>query len=386
MYSYLTNPQKYWFDGNKLIYFQDRLKDFLDGKRVMPITLDAGIHKGCNIRCKFCYGIKQGKNAKFIPKDRLMLLAEDMAECGVKAIAIIGDGEPTLNPGLCPFVTKLRNLGVDPAVATNGLLLDKEKIDILTSSLTWMRFNISGVDKYESIMGAQPGSFAKFERVVRQSVDVKRKCTIGLQMVLIPDAFSEVIPLARKAVEWGVDYLVIKQFSDGGAGMPMHFDMDEYSKVEGDLKIAEALSTDRTSIIVKWSAIADSKSITKENKWKFDRCLDLPFIFQVSGDGGCYPCGYHFGNPEYCYGSLIDSRLKDILHSDRYWDIVKKCADTPLDKLCTGQCRHCSSLDFLDKVVKGYKGDLTKTLVDICGNEANYNRIMDTPPEHLNFV
>jgi len=338
---------KWLMDSNKLLWHPDRLKDFQDGKRIMPILIDIGIHKGCNIKCVYCYGIKQTRGMAYIPEDRLLMMAEDAKEVGIKAIAIIGDGEPLMNKGLYPFVKKLKRLKIDCGVATNGLLLDFDKLTTLTSSCTWLRFNISGVDKYEKIMGAPLGSFKRFEVIIKDAVYYKSKCTIGLQAVLIPDGFSEIIHLTEKAIEWGVDYLVIKQFSDGGEGMPMHFDMDDYDKATKDLKIAESMTTDKTQIIVKWEAMKDSRNITKNKKWEFDRCLDLPFLFQISGDGGCYPCGFLFGNKDYCYGNIKEERLIDILYSKKYWDIIKTIAKTPLDKLCKGQCRHCKINKFI---------------------------------------
>ena len=50
---------------------------------------------------------------------------------------------------------------------------------------------------------------------------------------------------ARTVVDLGVDYVQIKQFSDAGAGMPMHFDMNDYAKVQEALKKAEGRPEDR---------------------------------------------------------------------------------------------------------------------------------------------
>ena len=377
---------KYLMDGCKMLWNQDRLQAFLDGKRIMPVTIDMGIHKGCNIHCAYCYGVKQHKSHKSILPSRLLVMADDAKAAGIKSVAVIGDGEPTMNRGLYPFVRRLKANGVACAVATNGLLLNENQIEDLTSSCTWLRFNISGVAKYDRIMGSRLNSLQKFERIVKYAVEHKHDCTIGLQSVLIPDGFSEIVPLAQKAIEWGVDYLVIKQFSDGGDGMPMHFDMDEYKKAQADLKLAEEMSTDKTQIIVKWAAMCDSIDITKHKKWDFDKCIDPPFLFQISGDGGCYPCGFLFGEADYCYGNINEQNLIDILNSDRYWSVIKKVAETPLEKLCTGQCRHSEGLKFMDKLTKAYKGDLQEALAAVCGGKEKYDTIMANPPAHLEFL
>lgn len=382
-------PQKFLFDGCKLIYHQKRLQQFLDGERIMPIHIDMGIHKNCNIRCTYCYGYKQKMSKDFISEDRLLLLADDAKQARIKSLAIIGDGEPTLNEGLYPFVEKLKALNIDGAVATNGLRLDEGKIKALSSSLVWLRFNVSAVENaYTRIhRGAdREGGWSKFEENVKLAVEHKGNCTIGLQMVLIPDCFDQVIPLALYARKWGVDYLVIKQFSDPEEAIPITFDMDEYEQARDILLTAQQFSTERTKVIVKWSAIHDSREITKNKHWGFDRCIDLPFIFQISGNGGCYPCGYLFGNRDYCYGSVVEDRLINILTSKRYWSIIEKIARTPLEKLCKGQCRHCETLKFMDRLTEAYEGNLRQALIKMCGGEDQYRRVLDNPPAHINFI
>jgi radical SAM protein with 4Fe4S-binding SPASM domain len=254
--------------------------------------------------------------------------------------------------------------------------------------LVWLRFNISGVEKYDYVMGAPRGSFKRFESIIQDAVYQGKMngCTIGLQMVLIPECFSEVIPLARKALEWEVDYLVIKQFSDAGDGMPMHFDMKAYKEAHDNLREVEEMSNETTRMVVKWNAIQDTTDISMHKHWDFDRCIDLPFIIQVSGNGKCYPCGYMFGNSKYCYGDITKQRLTEILTSEHYWNLIKEIAETPLDKLCEGQCRHCESLKFLDRISKIYTGNLQEALEKMCGSREQYLKMMDNPPKHINFI
>lgn len=387
--SYLRKPiDKYLFDGCKLIWHKARVKDWLDGKRIYPLHIDMGITKYCNMRCIYCYGVKQKMSGEHIPEDRLLMLVEDAVACGIKSLAVIGDGEPTLNKGLYPMVQLAKEKGLDMSVATNGLPLTDTQLVTLCKSLVWLRFNVSGVDdKYDEIHSTKK-MFSKFQDIVQKAVAVGKftGCTIGLQMVLIPQCFDQVIPLAEYAVKWGVDYLVIKQFSDGGEGMPIHMDMNSYDRVQQDLATAEGMSNDKTKIIIKWNAINDTRSITDKGIWGFDRCIDLPFIFQISGNGECYPCGYMFGNSDYCYGNVTKDRLKTILDSDRYWGIIKKVAETPLAKLCKGQCRHCETNKFIDQISKKYNGDMTSTLIDMCGGLEQYNYLMTHIPEHSNFI
>lgn len=389
MTDYLTQqPQKYLMDGCKLLWYRDRLNQWVKGNRIMPITVDMGIHKGCNIKCIYCYGVYQKPSSDYIPTDRLLQFAKDCKDCNIKGVAIVGDGEPTMNKGLYPFVEALTDNSVASAVATNGLLLDNQKIDILTRNCSWVRFNVSAIEnKYPEIhKGTTIVDFKRLEKLIEYAVEHKEDCTIGLQMVLIPDCLDQIVPFAKWAVRLGVDYAQIKQFSDAGSGMPIHFDMKVYDEAKLLLRQAELLSTNQTKIKVKWKALEDSKNITTSSQWDFHRCLDLPFLFQISGNGKCYPCGYLFNQEKYCYGSVIDDTLKNILQSDRYWDIIRTIAETPLIELCTGQCRHCQSNQFIDRFMKIYNGDTDKTLTELCKSQEQYDRLLSNPPEHLEFI
>jgi len=383
-----SSPQKYLMDGCKLLWYQDKLSDWINGERIVPISVDIGIHKGCNIRCLFCYGLFQKKSAEYIPTHHLLRFAEDCGNVGIKGVAIIGDGEPTLNRGLYPFVCALSDNNVKSAVATNGLLLDSRKIDILVDNCSWLRFNVSAIeDKYPIIhQGAKITDFRRLEKLLEHTVSHKKDCTIGLQMVLIPECFDQIIPFVSWAVKLGVDYAQIKQFSDAGEGMPMHFDMKEYDKVKELLKTAENMTTDKTKIKIKWKAMEDAKNIKLLKQWDFDNCVDLPFLFQISGDGKCYPCGYLFNNEEYCYGDITKESLIEILESDKYWNIIDKIKNKVLIELCEGQCRHTCSNQFMDRFVKTYKGNTKDTLIELCGSKEQYQILIDNSPEHLEFV
>ena len=112
-------PKKYLMDACKMAWYPEKLQAFMDGERILPVTLDVAIHKSCNMRCIFCYGEYQKPSTEYIPTDRLLALAEDAGQLGVKGIAIIGDGENTMNKGLYQFVEALTDNGVESAYADN---------------------------------------------------------------------------------------------------------------------------------------------------------------------------------------------------------------------------------------------------------------------------
>jgi radical SAM protein with 4Fe4S-binding SPASM domain len=343
---------KWALDSNKLLWHMDRVhKHFVRGKRIAPVMIDAGITKRCNIKCEFCYGIHQGMNGAIIPREPLIKLFREAPKAGIKAIAVVGDGEPTLNPALEDAICAGAAHGLDMAVATNGVRMGYGLLFALVQRLVWLRFNLSAVgENYKVVHGAPV--WDKVKANILEAVAIRKrtgaKCTIGLQMVLTENAFKSVMDEAQFAIDAGVDYFVIKQCSDPKNDrmvVPLQewFDKPGVVKV---LKDAEAMSTPKTQIIVKFAAIAS------RIRRPYDHCLDVPLLFQMSGDGKCYPCGYLFGDERYCYGDITKQSLGEILASEHYWKIIEHMQKKfDVHKDCAGHCRHQSTNEFIHKFV-----------------------------------
>ena len=339
----------YLFDGNKLLWHMDRVHEHYRGKkRIYPLHIDIGATKVCNAKCTYCYGLFQKMTGEIIPADVLVQLFKDAPDLGIRSLTLTGDGEPTLNPAVYQAIYEGHARGLDIGFATNGISLNKARITTLLESCTWLRFNLSAVDKgsYKTIHGVD-----RWERVqdnIITTTKLKKKigseCTVGLQMVLIPDCLDQVLPEYKFAIAHGLDYFVIKQFSDPDCKEMSQFDLSWYNNVETEviLKMAEFASTEQTKIIPKWNTIAS------KGKRPYDHCVDCPLIFQISGNSKCYPCGFLFNNEEYCYGDLKKNTLKEILDSEHYWSIIRKMRyEFDVHTQCVGCCRHDSTNAFV---------------------------------------
>ncbi len=358
----MTKDKWYAFDGHKLIYHMDRVYDhYRDGHHIYPLHIDIGATKACNAKCVYCYGVFQKMSGEIIPPSVLTQVFKDAPALGIKSLTLTGDGEPTLNSGVYDAVWAGKQGGLDIGFATNGIALASKKIETLLISCTWLRFNLSAASResYKTIHGVD--AWERVQANIIETVRLKKQlgvpCTLGLQMVLIPQALPQVLPEAQFAIANNLDYFVIKQFSDPGCNKMSRFKLSWYDgwRVRNTLNKAEAMSTKQTKIVPKRDMI-HSKGIRK-----YDRCVDCPLIFQISGSGKCYPCGYLFGNDTYCYGNLHTQGLQEILDSNRYWNIIRTMRyQFDVHKDCKGCCRH----DFTNAFIWQYLH----------------------PPEHINFI
>ncbi|HNX03759.1 MAG TPA: radical SAM protein, partial [Candidatus Cloacimonas sp.] len=307
-----------------------------------------------------CFARHQKKLGEIFPRDAFIRFMADAPRLGVKSVAIIGDGEPLLNPALCEGVMVGKKNGLDISIGSNGIALTPEKASILLSRCVWFRFNLSAASKeaYQKIHGVDKWEVVK--KNIEDAVRVKRlndyDCTIGLQMVLVPDCLDQVIPEAKFAIDTGVDYFVIKQFSDPVCEEMTQFDMSFYDKdkVNSILKEAESMSTKETQIIPKWNIIHSKGSMQ-------GKCVDLPLLIEGSGTGKFYPCGYHFRNPKYELGDLTKQTFQEMVESFQYWKVIKEVRDNlVVGADCKGACRHLQTNAFLNNYLN--------------------------KPEHINFI
>lgn len=341
---------KWNLDGNKLLWHMDRVhKHFIRGKRIVPIMIDMGLTKFCNVKCEFCYGIFQGISGEMIPRNALIQLFKDAPKVGVKAIAMVGDGEPTLNPAMVDAIIAGAEGGLDMAMATNGVSMPDPMLENLIPRLVWLRFNLSAIEEgYEIVHGRKYWEKVKANIIKSLAIRgrIEAPCTIGLQMVLTRNALAYVIREAQFAIDAGVDYFVIKQYSDPQCdGMKGISAQEQNSpEVQKILMDAMAMSTKKTQIIAKL------KAMEYGIKRPYDHCYDVPLYFQISGNGKAYPCGYLFGDERYCYGDITKQSFGEIINSERYWEVVKVLQTTfNVHKDCVGCCRHDSTNLFIHK-------------------------------------
>ncbi len=366
-------------DGHKLPWHYDRVQAWAAGERFAPITVDMALTRACGASCRFCYAMMQESQTRHtITPSKALELADDFAEIGVRSVALISDGESTLSKAYVPFVQRLKSNGLDVGNATNGWELTPDKAEAVLPHMTWMRFTVGGgtPEGFSKIMYKGPEHTQVFDRAmshIRYAVALKQRLnlpvTLGIQMVLMPEFHDEIIPFAKLGLELGVDYAIIKHCSDDEFHT-LGVDYAKYEAMYPTLLEAEALSTDKTKVVVKWDKITESVP-------PYNRFYGPPFLLQLSGSGLIAPCGMMFGArySKFHIGDLTQERFKDVFQSDRYWRVMNYLASPAYDAqtmMGTLIVQHYVS-KALDRHVKGIE-------------RIRPANSLDPKPLHVNFV
>jgi radical SAM protein with 4Fe4S-binding SPASM domain len=345
---------KYRMTGHKLFWHLGRVNDWIRRKRFSPLQVELGVTTGCNLACKYCYGTVMGRtNAakRFdMPLETMKRLFRDCKDVGVKSISITGEGENTLNPGFYDALNYAREIKLDVGLATNGTALKKDRIQDMLASLVYLRFNISAAtpESYRIIHGRK--LFDEVIHNIEECVRLKREynipVTIGLQMVIVQENINDIILLSKLGKELGVDYVVMKPCSDTPDNQ-LDAPHNEYKDLEEICKTAEGLSGNGYSVIVKW------KKLNNEGVMPYEICYGTQFMIAINGMGDVAPCG-HLLSPLYKekfhMGNIIKKSFREILHSDRYWEVQKKVQSLNVNKNCESNCKQYSINVFLNQL------------------------------------
>lgn len=142
----------------------------------------------------------------------------------------------------------------------------------------------------------------------------------------MPQLKNEIIPFAQLGLDLVVDYAVIKHCSDDEQHT-LGIDYSQYQGLHSLLKQAEAMSNEKTKVIVKWAKIKDG------DKPSHQRFYGSQFLLQISGSGLVAPSGMFF-NARYSklhIGNFTEERFLDIWKSERYWRAMNYLASPSFD-------------------------------------------------------
>jgi len=344
-------------DGSKVPWYRDRVEAWRRGEKIAPVTMDVAWTRKCSAACNFCYAMLQSSDGHVITKEHAFNYLDDAAEVGVKGVSLISDGESTEVPFFAESVVHGAKRGLQLGTSSNGVKLTPTVLEQTMPGLSYLRFNFSGGEKHRwaQIMGLKSGLFDRVVSHIKAAMEIKRRngydCNVNVQMVVMPQDRDQILPLTKLCKEeLRPDYLIFKHTADSRDG-DLGVDYRKYSELFPLFEEAESHSDDDFRVSVKWSRIAD------EGKRDYQRCYGVPFIIQMSGNGLLAPCGQLFNEryKKFHIGNICETRFRDLVWSDRYWEVVRYLASDEFDaqRNCGPNCLQTNTNSWLDKLVKG---------------------------------
>lgn len=343
----------YRVDSHKLIFHPRRVADWLDGKQVYPILLEVGISGACNHRCVFCAASHMEHKPTYIDTGVLLDCFSEVYKYGLKSVLFAGNGEPTLHRDFVQIVNRTKQIGIDVALSTNGVLFTPDKIEQCLKDLSWIRFSVSGgtEETYKRIHCGKDGDLQRvFDNIKYASQYKERyglKTTLGVQIVMTPETEEEIIPLAKKVKELGADLFTVKTVGYNPLSTQYKSVIDKViadvtSEMEMELK---ALCDDRFAAVYRGNRAEAYKSLERCYK----ECHAAPFYGCIDSDGIVYPCCNLIGMKNMALGNLYDYSFAEIWDGAQRKKVMQELANSNLS-VCVPACRLHKMNEYLQEL------------------------------------
>ncbi len=353
---------KYNIDSHKMMYHVERVADWKNGKLIYPIYIEISPSGTCNHRCSYCALDFMEYQPRFLDTNVLKTNLSNMSRLGVKSIMYAGEGEPLLHKDIAEIINHTKSSGIDVALTTNGVLLNKDLVDRSLSNISWIKVSINGAREatYRKIHNSKPGDLDKVIRnmsyAVKARINNGYKCVLGMQLLLLPENRKEVKALAVLASGIGLDYLVVKPYSQHPFSKTTKYKnikYDKYLKLAGELK---TLNTNKFNVIFR----ANTMKKWDQGDRNYKHCYALPFWSYIDAGGNVWGCSVYLGKKEFLYGNLYKNNFKEIFNGPKRLKAIEMASG----KLCVKNCRVNCRMDEVNR----YLWDLKH------------------PLEHVNFI
>jgi len=299
----------------KLFWNGDRVKDWLEGKKIFPILLEVDPTDYCNANCPWCRyrGHDKGIN---IEKESLMEVIKDLSQEGLRGINWTGGGEPTLHPDLNEMVRYAWERGVENGLFTNGI---SYRHRVNPKHFKWIRVSLT--DKY-------------FDATNRKLVEeYKADTKVGIVFNITPYNKNRLNECAKTAKEWGFDYFQARPALTREFKKQWHVDYPEQLK---------ELEDDNFKVF-----LSDYKFDDYNKRPKYKYCYGYHFCPVIDHRGDVRICNYFLDDDDYKVGNIYEEPIREI---------IKKM---PEKIVVTDKCQSCCKNNEINKVL--YKA---KTLKD----------------------
>lgn len=320
---------RYAIDSHKLIYHPQRVAQYLDAgddwdkaKSVYPLYVEVSPVGACNHRCTFCAVDYVGYKPQRLDTEVAARMLADMGRLGVKSVMFAGEGEPMLHTGIDRMVVAAAEAGIDTAMTTNASVLSDAFVEHALPRMSWLKasVNAGSAETYARIHRTKEREFDRVVANLKRMAEARRSrnlaCTLGAQILLLPENAGEVETLARLCRdEIGLDYLVVKPYSQHAFSLTRayeHVDYAGYAELAGRL---EALNTAAFSVVFRHNTM---KKHDQGEAGRYQRCRATPFFWgYVMATGAVYGCSAYLLDPRFEYGNVNTASFQDIWEGER---------------------------------------------------------------------
>ncbi len=326
-----------------------------------PYVVELDPTTACDLACPGCISgdllnQKDSFDNRF-SNDRLVEISNELIESGVKAVILIGGGEPLSHPKVGEVIENFGKNDVQIGITTNGTFI-KKHLDLIAKYASWTRVSMdAGTDETFKYLRPTRSGRSKFNPIVENMRELAKVKTgiLGYSFLIRTAAdgdaesvaglseygkiqlsnVNEIFEAAKLAKEIGCDYFEPKPSYDDDHNLVTHSEYD-MTVAKEMIRRARELEADNFKVLesINLQAALNREQIGDQPK-DYTSCpaADLRTLVTPSG---VYVCPYFRGNENFKIGDMRNQSLEEMWSSDHRKNIMDK-----LDPSCDCDKLHC---------------------------------------------
>jgi MoaA/NifB/PqqE/SkfB family radical SAM enzyme len=255
-----------------------------------PLAVGYEVTLSCNLNCRHCDLGRFIKDEKQIKPEEYGNLTRRLRP----VVALFSGGEPLLRKDIAAIVKAVKQADGTPylILVTNGVLLNESNyLQLHEAGVNQFSVSLEFPDERQDEFRGRPGLYKRLEQTL------PRLAKLGFRDVLLNTAINksnlrEILPLAKRAIEWGVDISY-------SAYTPLRTGSKDYClNNEEDLGILRQAINELIALRKRDNHIVNAEAILL-NTLKFFEQGYLPGCkagirsLVVMPDGSLVPCSMH---------------------------------------------------------------------------------------------
>ncbi len=309
-----------YYSALKFLRFGEHIQAIEQGEVVAPLHIRVKPINHCNHKCWYCayrtddlHLGEEMSEKDSIPEEKMLALAHEFVDMGVKAVTFSGGGEPLLYKPLPDIIKVLAVGGIRVAALTNGSNLKGRVADSFAQYGTWVRISLDAWDNasYIKSRGAKKTDFTKLIENIRSFTLRDTKCVLGVSFIVGHDNYQHLAEVCTLLKDCGVDHVKVSGavVSNDAAGNNIyHSEIKE--EVARQIATAQSLSDSSFTILNHYH---DLEERFEKN---YHACPFLQYLTVIGADQYVYTCQDKAYTESGRMGAIAERTFKDFWFSD----------------------------------------------------------------------
>ncbi len=335
----------------KVFHHADRVEELFRTGDTRPVHMTIGLTNYCNHKCPWCYinwhqagplSMRSGggnpEQKAINAPDRLIEAVAEAKELGLKAVTIVGDGEPTLHPRFIEMLEKLAALDLDIGIFTNLSTPRLEVLDAMREHCFFIRCSIDAADAETHKVTHGADDWDRIVRNFRGLAHFSDHPVLGVQFVVNQWNWRAIVNAAHFWHGQGADYIAYKPAYKHELNKAHDANEAPLVLVQQLLRTAEKFETDNFKVYTKEPQFSEVLGHEHNDGRYYQKCQATPLSPYLDEDGQVHLCGNMKGHTP-SIGNVYEKSFAEIWNGEakKRWlasiDLHKCPAGCKLDPL-----------------------------------------------------